>query len=105
MDKKQFETHLKGEIVLVDFSADWCAPCRAMAPVIEELTRSYAGRAVVMEIDIDKEKELAVSFMVHSIPTLILFKNGEEKQRFVGLQSIATLENGLNALLEQNQTD
>lgn len=99
MDKTQFETRLKGKVVLADFSAPWCAPCRAMAPVLEELTRSYDGRTTIMEINIDTEKDLATDFMVHSIPTLILFANGEEKKRFVGLQSRSAIEEGLNALL------
>lgn len=67
--------------------------------MIAELTRSYEGRATIMEIDIDREKELATDFMVLSIPTLILFQDGEEKTRFVGLQSKSVLEEGLNALL------
>ena len=99
MNKEMFKTRLRGKIVLADFSADWCAPCRAMAPMIEDLTRSYSGRATIMEIDIDTEKELATDFMVHSIPTLILFADGEEKRRFVGLQSRSAIEDGLNALL------
>ena len=99
MDKAQFESCLKGKIVLADFSAAWCAPCRAMAPVIEALAQSYEGRATIMEIDIDSEKELATDFMVHSIPTLILFEDGRETRRFVGLQSKGALEDGLNALL------
>jgi thioredoxin 1 len=99
MDKAQFESQLAGKIVLADFSAAWCAPCRAMAPVMEELSRAYRGRADIMQINIDSEKELATQLMVHSIPTLILFDNGQEKKRFVGLQSRSALEEGLNALL------
>lgn len=99
MDKVQFESRLKGKIVLADFSAAWCAPCRAMAPVIGELGRNYNGRATIVEIDIDSEKELATEFMVHSIPTLILFQDGQEKKRFVGLQSKSAIEDELNALL------
>lgn len=99
MDKSQFENSIKGQLVLADFSADWCAPCRAMAPVIEALARRYDGKARVWVVDVDKEKKLATDYMVHSIPTLILFKNGVEKQRLVGLQSKSTIEQGLNALL------
>jgi len=99
MDKAQFEAQLTGKIVLADFSAAWCAPCRAMAPVIKDLAGDFDGRATIVEIDIENEKELATEFMVHSIPTLILFENGQEKKRFVGLQSKSALEEGLNALL------
>lgn len=99
MDKATFQSSLKGKIVLADFSADWCAPCRALAPVVKELAQAYNGRATVIELNIDSEKELATDFMVHSIPTLILFKDGEEKKRFVGLQSKSAIEDGLDALL------
>lgn len=99
MDTSEFASRLKGKIVLADFSAAWCAPCREMAPVIRELARAYHGRATVMEINIDTEKELATDFMVHSIPTLILFDNGREKNRYVGLQSRSAIEEGLKALL------
>ncbi|MDD9301323.1 MAG: thioredoxin family protein [Desulfobacter sp.] len=99
MDKVEFENHLKGKIVLADFSASWCGPCVAMAPVIKEVARSYDGRARVMEIDIDQEKQLATDYMVHSIPTLILFESGKEKQRLIGLQSISAIEKVLDAVL------
>ncbi len=99
MDKAQFLSQLSGKIVVADFSAAWCAPCRAMAPVIKDLARTFDGRATIVEIDIDREKELATDYMVHSIPTLIFFENGQEKKRFVGLQSKSALEDGLKALL------
>ena len=99
MNKVQFENHLKGKIVLANFSASWCGPCVAMAPVIKELARSYNGRAKVMEIDIDTEKKLATDYMVHSIPTLILFQNGKETQRLIGLQSRSAIEKVLDELL------
>ena len=99
MDKAQFTSRLKGKIVLADFSAAWCGPCRAMAPVIEALKKDYQGRALILEIDIDNAQQLATDFMVHSIPTLILFRDGKEIRRFVGLQSRTAIEQGLNALL------
>lgn len=102
MDKTQLTSRLEEKILLAAFGAAWCAPCRAMAPVIEELRRSYDGRAAIVDMDIDSEKELAKDLMVHSIPTLILFQNGREMRRFVGLQSRAALEDGLDALLESN---
>ena len=70
--------------VLVDFYADWCSPCMALAPVIEEIAGEYAGKVKVCKVNIDKEMELAIRFRVLSIPLLIIFKNGEITQRLLG---------------------
>ncbi|WP_022665650.1 thioredoxin [Desulfospira joergensenii] len=99
MNKEEFQSELKGKTVLADFGASWCGPCRAMAPVIRELRDEYAGRTSILEIDIDSQKVLATDYMVQSIPTLILFKDGVEIKRFVGLQSKSTIENSLDAVL------
>ncbi|MEM1486107.1 thioredoxin [Oscillospiraceae bacterium PP1C4] len=74
-------------IVLVDFWASWCGPCKMLAPIIDELSADFSGKAVVGKVDIDEEQELAVQFGVMSIPTLVLFKDGKEVNRMVGLQS------------------
>ncbi|MFA5675272.1 MAG: thioredoxin [Christensenellales bacterium] len=80
------DTVLSSELpVLVDFWAEWCAPCRMIAPVIEQVAAEYEQRAVVGKINIDEESELAGRYGVMSIPTLILFKNGEIKQKSVGV--------------------
>ncbi len=80
------ETVLSNDLpVLVDFWAEWCAPCRMIAPVIEQVAADYDGRAVVGKINIDEEQDLAGRYGVMSIPTLILFKNGEIKQKSVGV--------------------
>lgn len=99
MNREQFQTGLKGKTALVDFGASWCGPCRAMEPVIQKLKGEYAGRAAILEIDIDSQRELATDYMVQSIPTLILFQDGVEIRRFVGLQSKSTIEKSLNAVL------
>lgn len=82
--------------VLADFNADWCGPCRAMRPMLEELAQSDPGYKIV-SIDIDAESELAEEYDVTSIPCLVLFKGGEEMDRSVGLISkdaIAELAEG-----------
>ena len=79
-------TNSKG-LMLVDFYADWCMPCRMLAPQIEELAKEYAGRATVGKLDVDKNPQSASSFSVSGIPTLILFKDGEVAERLVGLQT------------------
>jgi thioredoxin 1 len=71
---------------LVDFWADWCGPCRMLAPVIEELAGEYEGRVKVGKVDTDACGELAESFGVTSIPTVILFRDGAEVRRFVGVR-------------------
>ena len=72
--------------VLVDFSADWCGPCNAMAPVIEELATELEEKAKVGKINVDENSDIAVEYNVMSIPTLIIFKNGKEEKRLVGLR-------------------
>ena len=71
--------------VLVDFWATWCGPCRMLAPVIDRLAASMQEEAVIAKVDIDEENELAASYRVMSIPTLILFKDGVEQERVVGV--------------------
>lgn len=70
--------------VLVDFWADWCMPCKMVAPVLQEIGEQYAGKLKIGKLDVDANGELAMKFSVQSIPTLMLFKNGEEVGRKVG---------------------
>ena len=79
--------------VLVDFYADWCGPCNAMAPVIEELAKELEGKAKVGKINVDENSDIAVEYNVMSIPTLIIFKNGKEEKRLVGLRDKEELLN------------
>ncbi|MCO5113815.1 MAG: thioredoxin [Bdellovibrionaceae bacterium] len=81
-----FETEvLKSNVpVLVDFWAEWCGPCRALAPKLEELASEWNGKAQVVKVNIDENRESAVKFGVRSIPTMILFKNGEEVEQIIG---------------------
>lgn len=77
-----------GGVVLVDFYADWCGPCRMLAPVIEELAKEMAGKVTVAKVDTDQSVNVAAHFEVTSIPTLILFKNGSAIKRVVGLKDL-----------------
>ena len=72
--------------VLVDFWADWCMPCRMVAPIIEELAAEYESRVTVAKVDIDSESGLAVRYGIDSIPTVILFNDGIEVKRFIGVR-------------------
>ena len=79
--------------MLVDFYADWCGPCNAMAPVIEEFATELDGKAKVGKINVDENSDIAVEYNVMSIPTLIIFKNGKEEKRLVGLRDKEELLN------------
>ncbi|MEM1574948.1 MAG: thioredoxin [Nitrososphaerota archaeon] len=71
--------------LIIDFWAEWCAPCKAIAPIIEELAKEYAGKIIFGKINVDENREITAKFFIMSIPTLIFFKNGKEVNRIIGL--------------------
>ena len=87
-------------VALVDFNAPWCAPCRAQEPIIEDLAGQFEGKVVVVELSIDENRETAAKLGIHSIPTLAIFKNGKEIQRFIGLQSADVLVEAVERALK-----
>jgi len=84
---RNFQHQTKDRIVLVDFWAGWCVPCRMMAPVLNDLAGDLDGNAFVGKIDVEQYQGLANKFKIRNIPTMVLFKNGKEVERFVGIKT------------------
>ena len=92
LNAETFENEISGNIpVLVDFWAEWCAPCKALAPILDEVSDELAGKIVVTKVNLDENQDLAMKYSIRSIPTLLLFKNGELLDMQVGLPSKSDL--------------
>lgn len=86
--------------VLVDFYADWCGPCQMAAPIIEKLSDEYQGKAMLCKLNVDEARDVAMKYEVQSIPTVIIFKNGQEVDRQIGFPG----EDGYVAMIEKALT-
>mgnify|MGYP001497896623 CR=1 FL=1 len=93
-----FEKTIKDGIVLVDFWATWCGPCRILSPTIEEIASETGKKAIIAKMDVDKNKITAYKYNIQYLPTVIIFKNGKPEYRFVGLQEKETYVNAINNL-------
>lgn len=96
LTNKNFEEEVKEGMVLVDFFATWCGPCKMLAPVLSKIAEEYKDKIKVGKVNVDDENELAVKYQIASIPTLILFKDGKAVKSLVGLNSKAEIENMIN---------
>ncbi|NGX49099.1 MAG: Thioredoxin [Candidatus Anoxychlamydiales bacterium] len=92
LDESNFSKEIESGVTLIDFFAEWCGPCRMLAPVVEEVAESLKDKASFGKVDIDKQVKLATEYQVTSIPTLVLFKNGKEVDRIVGLRDEKALK-------------
>lgn len=100
INSDNFDSLLKGDqLVVIDFWAQWCGPCRALSPIIEELAEEYKDKAVIGKCDTDENNDIAVQFGVRNIPMLVFLKNGEVKDTLVGLAKKEEIVAKINALL------
>ncbi|HHJ51314.1 MAG TPA: thioredoxin [Phaeodactylibacter sp.] len=98
--KSSFSEIIKSQTpVLVDFYADWCGPCHAIAPILKDVKRELGDKVKIVKIDVDKNNQLASKLQVRSIPTIMLFQNGELKWRAMGVQPKEVLKQQVEALL------
>ncbi|MDD3580834.1 MAG: thioredoxin [Desulfobacca sp.] len=99
------DANFEGEILqseipaLVDFWAAWCGPCRAIAPVVEELAKDYAGKLKVAKMNVDENSQTPAKYGIRAIPTLILFKNGNVADQITGAVSKSQIENAVKKML------
>ncbi len=103
LSKADFESTLKeNDVVLVDFYADWCGPCKALHPSLESLAADFEGKAVISKVNVESESEISSDFGIRSIPALLYFKKGELAGKQVGLQSKASIAASLDQLINRN---
>lgn len=96
---KEFENEIKKGVTLVDFHANWCGPCRSLGPVLEQVAKDVNGKAVIGKIDIDNEQKTAAQFQISSVPTMILFKDGKEIGRLIGLRNADAVKEFIQSAL------
>jgi len=100
LNSSSFDNFLKTDLpVVIDLWADWCMPCRIMAPVMEELAKEYAGKALFGKVDVDQDSEIASRYGIMSIPHFLIFKNGTLVEKIVGAVGREPLENALKKYL------
>ena len=99
INEKNFAEKTKNGIVVVDFFANWCGPCRMMTPILESIQKEIGDKISIYKVDVDESEELSRKFGVMSIPTLVIFKNGEEQNKLIGLRPKDSLMTEFNSYL------
>ena len=99
LNGSNYDDTVKNGVVLVDFWAPWCGPCKMQTPILEKVVAAVGEKAVIAKVNVDENPELAAKYGIRSIPTIILLKDGENKQQFVGLQQQAALVSAITAEL------
>ena len=95
LSEENFADQIKSGVTLVDFWAEWCGPCQMMLPILEELTTVMGDKATVAKVNVDEAPALAAQFRVMSIPTIIIFKDGQPVDQMVGVQQVDALKEAL----------
>ena len=101
LNNENFNKEVKesNKVVLVDFYADWCGPCKMMAPIIDTIAEEIEDKAKICKLNVDEAQDIAIEYNVMSIPTLIIFKNGEVFEKLVGLQDKTELMDNIKRAL------
>ncbi len=100
-DDATFSKLIETGVVLVDFYADWCGPCRMLTPILEALAEEMKKNVTVVKLDVDHDPKTTETFQISSVPTLILFKNGKEVNRIIGLKDLETLKKIVTEALQE----
>jgi thioredoxin 1 len=89
----------KDELIVVDFFADWCKPCKIIGPIVDELSKEYKGKATIAKLDVDANKEIAAQYSIRNIPTILFIKNGEVIDKHMGPAPKSVLQSKINSHL------
>lgn len=93
------ELNSSGKPLVIDFGAEWCAPCRSLSPLMNDLAREYAGRVNIGQCDVEENNELAVKFKIRNVPTILFIRNGEVSDTIVGAVSREAIRSKINQLV------
>lgn len=96
---ENFSEEIGSGVILVDFYATWCGPCRMLSPIIKDIAEHFEGKAKVVKLDIDSQQKVAAEYQVTSVPTLVLFVDGKEKNRLIGLREFEEIKDFISSVL------
>ena len=99
LDDSNFTDYINDGVILVDFFAEWCGPCRMLGPILKQVAEEMSGKAQIAQVDIDKAPGVTSKEEIASVPTLVLYKDGEEVNRIVGLKDADALKRMISAAL------
>lgn len=103
LTNKNFKNQIRSGLVMVDFWAPWCGPCKMIAPTLNEIAESESDRFTIAKVNVDQQQQLAQKFKIRNIPTMIMFYNGKEVQRFAGVKTKKFLLKEAQTILDTNK--